>query len=91
MHSTDDSCDLQRSPYKDTIRSNASPYTIGQRQAKLVEYLSEMPFISGMKYAELAAMPLTAVRKELRFWSEGEDALLVRQGRGSHRVYILRV
>ena len=91
VRNIDDNCDLQRSPYRDTIRPNASPYTLEQRQARLTAYLSATPFIGGMKYAELAAMPLTAARKELHSWSEGDDALLVRQGRGSHRVYILRV
>lgn len=86
----DKNCNLQRSPYKNTIRPNASPYTAQQRRARLVEYLAVTPFISGKKYAELNAMPSTAANKELRLLAEGDDALLTSQGRGSHRIYSLR-
>ena len=86
----DDNCDLQRSPGKDTIRPNASPFTLAQRRARLEEYLAETPFINGTKYAELMAMPHTAACKELRTFAEGDDALLTYQGRGSHRIYRLK-
>lgn len=86
----DKNCELQRSPYKDTIRPNACPYTPEQRRTRLTEYLAETPFINGKKYAELNAMPHTAACKELQKMTEGDNALLVCQGRGSHRVYSLR-
>ena len=86
----DDNCNLQHSPYRDTIRPNASPYTQEERRARLVQYLSETPFIGGRQYSELTAMPLTSARKELRGMTEGDGALLCASGRGSHRIYTLR-
>lgn len=86
----DKNCDLQRSPGKETIRPNACPYSAGQRREMLLSYLRETPFINGKKYAELTVMPHTAACKELRALTEGDDALLACQGRGSHRIYTLK-
>ena len=86
----DKHCTLERSPYVPTIRPNACPYTLEQRLQKLTAYLKETPFISGKAYEELVQMPHTAAGKELRTLTEGANALLEIQGRGSHRVYTLR-
>ena len=87
---TDEYCTIEHSPYESTIRPNSTPYTAEQRRQRLIDYLSEHAFIRGKQYEELTCMAHTSAGKELRKLSEGPDALLDIQGRGSHRVYTLR-
>lgn len=82
--------DLERSPYRKTIRPNQCPYSEEERKRMLVEYLNTHTFISCTTDMSLTAQKRTLATNELRRWSDDPDSPIKAQGRAPHRVYVLK-
>ena len=79
---------LERSPYKPG-RSSAR-YTPEERLALARQYLSTHPYMTVGEYGALTGLLHASAVRELRRWAAQEDSGIGREGRGTHRMYVLK-
>ena len=90
VSTTRSKCKLSHDRYLANRKAMDTPYTSEQRKDRAVAYLRDNAMLTVAAYMELTGLRHTMAAKELRALSEGADAPLKAQGRGSHRFYILK-
>ena len=85
---TDRNCQLERSRKK--FRRSSQKYTPEERLALARQYLSTHPYMTVGEYGALTGLLHASAVRELQRWAAQEDSGIGREGRGTHRMYVLK-
>lgn len=88
VRQTNASAHLKRTKQEsNALRTTLQPE---ERQAALRKHLTENRYINCATYARLCGLSKSAATKELRQLYHDESGFITAEGRGSHRVYVLK-
>ncbi len=88
VRETNSECRLERRSANASL--HVSGHTPEERLEIARKYLEQNAFLTVGMYAELTGLGRTAASLELRRWKQDDAAGIAVQGRGVHKVYVLR-
>lgn len=88
LHHTARNCRLKRSPEK--FQRSSQLFSPQERLERAKQYLKTNNFMTQADYCELTGLLRSAASRELRQWVANPESGIDYQGRGTHKIYVLR-